>query len=142
MDRDNVNGVPFFGAVVAVMWLALIKRVAILQVSQMLAFTGEQGRRVIATLSMSQLLSGRSRRTGVAVFCVRPRTVQAIDTAALLTLASAANARVDVAMAIGDTVIDSTPLLRMFGTGRPIEERRLLAAIQVGNQRTFEQDPQ
>ena len=158
VDRDNVDGVPFLGAVVAVMWLlasigmfiALIRRVARLQVNKMLAFTAEQGRRVIVA-HYSEPRSGAAEDGHVPPTALpaqelrhrgRPRTVQAIDTAALLKLASAANARVDVAVAIGDTLIESTPLLRVFGTGRPIEERRLLAAIQVGDQRTFEQDPQ
>ena len=159
VDRHNVDGVPYLGAVVAVMWLlasigvfiALIKRVAVLQVSQMLAFTGEQGRRVIAALysepGSDAAEDGHIRPPAAAITQElrhrgRPRTVQAIDTAALLKLASAADARVDVAVAIGDTVVASSPLLRVFGTGRPIEQRRLTAAIQLGNQRTFEQDPQ
>jgi uncharacterized membrane protein len=117
----------------------------------MLAFTGEQGRRVIAALySEPGSNAAEDGHIGPPAAAItqelrhrgRPRTVQAIDTAALLKLASAADARVDVAVAIGDTVIASTPLLRVFGTGRPIEERRLTAAIQLGNQRTFEQDPQ
>src|SRR4029079_146120 len=58
VDRDNVADVPFVGAVVAIVWLlasigafiALIRRVAVLQVRRMLAFTGDQGRRVLAAL--------------------------------------------------------------------------------------------
>jgi uncharacterized membrane protein len=38
--------------------------------------------------------------------------------------------------------MESTPLLRVFGGVRPIDERPLRAAIDVGDVRTFEQDPQ
>src|SRR5262245_17262439 len=58
VDRHNVASVPITGVVVAVVWLlasiaafiALIKHIAALQVNRMLAFTGNQGRRVIAAL--------------------------------------------------------------------------------------------
>jgi uncharacterized membrane protein len=72
----------------------------------------------------------------------RPQAIQAIDGAALVTLARGADARIDVTVAVGDTVIESTPLLRVYGGTRPIDEQALRTSITLGHQRTFEQDPQ
>ena len=158
VDRNNVQGVSLAGAVVAMVWLvasmgafiALIKRIAALQVSRMLAFTGDRGRQVIATLYASDRPSSEDGQdtgvdrtpTQVVAHHGRPRVVQAIDVSALLKLAGAANTRIDVAVAVGDTVMESTPLIRVHGRGPAIAERALTSAIHVGDQRTFEQDPQ
>ena len=58
VDRDNDRGVPLLSAAVVVLclvasigiFIALVKRVTLLQVNRMLTFTGDQGRRVIATV--------------------------------------------------------------------------------------------
>ena len=157
IDRDNIEGVSIVGAVVAVAWLlaavaafiALIKRIAVLQVNRMLTFTGDQGRKTIASLypndqRFNNEETGEARISGTPTQIVthhgRPRAVQAIDAAALLKLAQQADGRIEVTVAVGDTVMDSTPLLRVYGASIP--DRRLVAAIHVGEQRTFEQDPQ
>jgi len=156
INRDNVQGVPITGAVVAMVWLlasiaafiALIKRVAALQVNRMLAFTGNQGRRVIAALYPDDPPTAEDEHHAcasgepaqVVAHHGRPRAVQAIDAAALLKLAQDADARIEVAAAVGDTVMESTALFHVYGATIP--ERQLIATIQVGDQRTFEQDPQ
>jgi uncharacterized membrane protein len=38
-------------------------------------------------------------------------------------------------------VVGLTPLLRVFGASQPIDEATLIEAIEVGDERTFEQDP-
>ena len=43
--------------------------------------------------------------------------------------------------AVGDTVVDLTPLLRVFGAPQPIDEGALANTIEMGEERTFEQDP-
>src|SRR5258705_6834528 len=132
VDRNHATGVPFASVVVAFLWLlasigafiALIKRIAMLQVSRLLTFTADQGRRVIAAVysepQWGMEEDGHARPVGSATQVVRHvgrrRTVQAIDTTALLYLATATNARIDVAVAVGDTVLESTPLVRVFGT--------------------------
>jgi uncharacterized membrane protein len=157
VDRNSGDGVPLVGAVVAIAWLlasvggfiAVIRRVAVLQVRRMLAFTGDQGRRVITALYSDDLsslddelaVSGNDPPAQVLVHAGRPCSVQAIDAQALLHLAHAANARIDVVVAVGDTVMESTRLLRVYGTGAPIADRALRATIHVGPDRTFEQDP-
>src|SRR4029453_10705971 len=48
-------------------------------------------------------------------------------------LSRQADARIEVTVAVGDTVMESTPLLRVYGAS--ILDRRLLEAIHVGEQR-------
>ena len=159
VDRDNDRGVPLLSAAVVVLclvasigtFIALVKRVTLLQVNRMLTFTGDQGRRVIAavyrdgrtdTPESAAPEAAAGPPTQMLAHRGRPQAIQAIDGAALVTLARGADARIDVTVAVGDTVIESTPLLRVYGGTRPIDEQALRTSITLGHQRTFEQDPQ
>jgi uncharacterized membrane protein len=64
-----------------------------------------------------------------------------MDTVALMGLAKSADGVIEMLAAVGDTVVDLTPLLCVFGARQPIDERALTNAIETGEQRTFEQDP-
>jgi len=44
-------------------------------------------------------------------------------------------------VAVGDTVVGLTPLLRVYGTKQHIDERKLWNGVETGDERTFEQDP-
>lgn len=159
VDRNDDSGVPVLSAAVVVLclvasiaiFIALVKRVALLQVNRMLTFTGDQGRRVIATVYRDSRADAPERAahdaaagplTQVLAHRGRPQAIQAIDGPALVTLARRADARIDVTVAVGDTVMESTPLLRVYGGTRPIDEQALRTSITLGHQRTFEQDPQ
>jgi uncharacterized membrane protein len=48
---------------------------------------------------------------------------------------------IEIVVAVGDTVVELTPLLHVCGTREPIPEEKLRRGIEVGNERTFEQDP-
>ena len=157
VDRDDVHGVPLVAAVIVVLlliasiaaFIALVKRVAVLQVSRLLAFIGDRGRSVIVTFCAGSRTEARDEHispseppTQVLRHGGRPRTVQAIDAESLFRLACAANARIDVVAAVGDTLIEGTPLVCVSGTATRISERHLRRTIHLGDQRTFEQDPQ
>ena len=157
VDRGDTDGVPLLAAAIVLLlliasiaaFIALVKRVAVLQVNRLLTFIGDRGRAVIAAMSTDSRTDGSDRSvlppgapTELVRHSGRPRTVQAIDTRTLLRLACAANARIDVVAAVGDTVIESTPLLCVYAAATHIPERQLRRAIAVGEQRTFEQDPQ
>jgi len=60
---------------------------------------------------------------------------------ALVRLAKASGGVIEMLAAVGDTVVDLTPVLRVFGARQPIDERALTGAIEMGEQRTFDQDP-
>lgn len=132
------------------MFVALIQRIGLLQINRMLVFTGDQGRRVISTIY--PLPSSGARLTGpddlatlhriqTLVHHGGPRFIQAIDVAALLTLARASGGIIETVVAVGDTVVELTPLLHVSGVREPIPESKLRNGIELGNERTFEQDP-
>jgi uncharacterized membrane protein len=158
VDRAGSGRVPLIGALIVfalliasiAVFVGLIQRIALLQINRMLKFTGDQARRVIdktyppldsiGAPSAPPILD-RKAVSQVLVHRGRPRALQAIDTIALVKLARKANAIVDVTAAVGDTVVESTVLLRVVGANRHIRERRLLDTIHLGDERTFEQDP-
>ena len=67
--------------------------------------------------------------------------IQAIDVKGLVALAEREGAVVAMAWAVGDTLVDGMPLLRVHGGARPVAEWRLRRLVRLGSERTFEQDP-
>jgi uncharacterized membrane protein len=59
----------------------------------------------------------------------------------LVQLARDADAIIELVVAVGDTVVERTPLLRVHGARAPLDPVALREAIAVGDERTFEQDP-
>jgi uncharacterized membrane protein len=133
------------------MFIALIDQLSLLQLDRTLAFTADQGRRAIeqfyavledgsttesprADALAGLLLASTVRHWG------RPSVVQTLDFDVLLALASEAGAVVEVACAVGDTLVEGTPMLRVYGSA-PMDERALRRGFSLGHERTFEQDP-
>ena len=158
VDRNGSGKVPFVSTWVEVvllvgsvgMFIALIQRVGLLQVNRMLIFTGEQGRKVITTLYPS---SNRAEAvtepfdfhalpcTQTLIYHGRPRSVQAVEVPALVNLAKVSGGVIEMIATVGDTVLELTPILRVHGAERPIDGRKLRGAVEIGEERTFEQDP-
>ena len=157
VDRQGSGRVPLTGVVLVslllivsmVMFISLIQRMGRLQVTQMLIFTGDRGRDVIESLyppidtprSTAAVESFDGPCTQTLLHQGHPSKVQAIDIDALVQIASSAGAVFDMAAAVGDAVLDSTPILRVFGCPSRVPEEGLRNAIRLGNERTFEQDP-
>jgi uncharacterized membrane protein len=158
VDRNGSGKVPFVSAWVVVglllasvvMFISLIQRIRLLQVNRMLIFTADQGRRVITTMypSVKSLAKATESddfhvlpRTQTLIHHGRPRSVQAVDIAALVNLAKVSGGVIEMIAAVGDTVVELTPFLQVFGADRPIDERKLRDGIAIGEERTFEQDP-
>ena len=158
VDRSGSGRVPFFsvwmelGLLLASvgMFIALIHRIGLLQINRMLVFTGDQGRRVISTIYPSFSLRigviGAEDfrdlpRTQTLIYQGRPRSIQGVDVAAMVSSAKACGGIIEVVVAVGDTVVELTPLLHVWGTRQPISEEKLKNGIVLGNQRTFQQDP-
>ena len=157
VDRSGTGRVPFVGiAGVAillmasiVMFISLIQRVSMLQVTRMLIFTGNQGREVIEHLYPTldvPATPGSDEINGPP--CVQtvfhhghPLVVQRVDIRALMRIASDASCEIHMAAAVGDAVLESSPILRILGGTGPLPEKALKAAIELGTERTFEQDP-
>jgi uncharacterized membrane protein len=158
VDRGGSGRVPLISTVaVAVlllasvgMFIALIQRIGLLQINRMLAFTGDQGRKVITAvyppLNSRAAVIGPEEfqllpRAQMLVHDGAPRSLQAVDAAALVKLAKESGGVIEVLAAVGDTVFQSMPLLQVLGARKSIEERKLRSGIELGKQRTFEQDP-
>jgi uncharacterized membrane protein len=151
------GGVPFFSAWLVIVllvasvgvFIALIQRMSLLQLYRMLTFTADHGRRVIEdtypSLDTPPRLPPQDAFRGLPLMQTlrhagRPVSLQALDGPALLELASAAGAVLEVCASVGDTLVEGTPMLRVHG-GRLVDEDDLRAAFLVGVDRTFEQDP-
>lgn len=157
VDRYGSGRVPLLGILVVtlllivsvIMFISLIQRVGKLQVTQMLIFTGDRGREVIEGLyppidlppSPGPVESFETPCTQTLFHHGYPSKLQRIDIAALVAIASSRGGVCEMAAAIGDAVLDSTAILRVFGCSSQLPEEDLRNAIRVGNERTFEQDP-
>jgi uncharacterized membrane protein len=158
VDRNASGKVPFVSAWLVVvlliasvgMFIALIQRIALLQVNRMLVFTGEQGRKVIRTLYPEAKPTAvaktsddfrASPRTQTLLHGGQPRSIQAIDVTTLVNLARSSKGVIEMVAAVGDTLVESMPLLHVYGATRPVDEEKLRDGIALGDGRTFEQDP-
>ena len=132
-----------------IMFISLIQRVSMLQVTKMLVFTGDQGRKIIeglyppletpASPISDEVFQAPSSQT--LVHHGRPQIVQAVNVPALVHVASTAGCTIELTAAVGDSVLDMTPILRVHGGAGPLPEWTLRRAIDLGDDRTFEQDP-
>jgi uncharacterized membrane protein len=156
--RSGSETVPFLSAYFVVglllasvaMFIALVHRITLLQVNRMLIFTGDQGRKVIATIYPPMKSEVPAivrddfralRKTQTLIHHGRPRSVQAVDVAALLNLAKASGGTIEMVVAVGDTILELMPVVHVFGASERLDERKLHDTIELGAERTFEQDP-
>jgi uncharacterized membrane protein len=158
VDRNASGRVPFMtGWLVFVllvasmsMFVALVERIGMLQVTRMLIYTGDHGRKAInelypvtnqiaaadATAQYSNL-----RVTQTLTHVGRPQVIQAVHVAALVKLAKESGAVIEMVAAVGDTILEMSPLLRVCAARQTLDEEALKIGIEIGDERTFEQDP-
>lgn len=158
VDRNGSGKVPFVSGWVLIgllltsvgMFISLIQRIGLLQVNRMLVFTGDQGRKVIATIyppvKSAAVFTGSddfraSPCTQSLIHHGRPRSIQAVHVAFLVNVAKMADGVIEMVAAVGDTIVELTPLLNVFGARQTIDERKLMDGIEMGGERTFAQDP-
>jgi len=158
VDRHGSGKVPFLSLWLVVvllsasvgMFVALVQRIQRLQVNQMLVFVGNHGRRVVEAAypplkaparEREAKLHGATLPIQVLVHRGNPLYVQVIDTNALVKLAAASGCVIEMIASVGDTVVEPARLLQVYGAPAIIDERKLLKAIELGEERTFEQDP-
>ena len=158
VDRLGSGNVPFFSGWLVVglllasvgMFIGLVNSLSHLQITSVLAFTGDFARQIIDVmyppLGKSDVVAGADELALLAVtqkmlHSGPPRAIQSLDVARLAGLAEQVNGVIEMLSGVGDTVVTSTPLLRVYGGSQAIDERDLKKAIRTGTQRTFEQDP-
>ena len=158
IDRQGSGRVPYVsGTIVLLLLLAsvfaftgLVHRISMLQISNVLAYVGEQGREIIREMyppledATGELKPPEPKPAGPWVqsltYAGPPLVVAALDVPALVAVAKAAGGLVVVRFAVGSTVMEGDVLARVSGPS-PIPERHLLACIHLTQERTFEQDP-
>jgi uncharacterized membrane protein len=158
VDRGGSATVPLLSVWLAIVlmmvsvvfFVMLVERLGMLQIARVLAYTGDHGRAVIernyAPLQgpESEEANGGEELPSVSQVLVHrggPAVIQAFDVRRLVALAARRDAIVAMALAVGDTVVDGMPLLRVHGGTRPLPERALRRRVKLGAERTFEQDP-
>jgi uncharacterized membrane protein len=158
IDRAASGKVPFFSSALVIlltlasvgMFVALIQRIALLQISRMLAFTGDLGRQVIESMYPpleTRASAARAHEFGkfpvtqTVVHAGGPQALQAVDMPALLALATQTGGRVEVLASVGDPLITGMPLLRVFGGNHLVKDETWKRAFETGRDRTFDQDP-
>jgi uncharacterized membrane protein len=134
----------------------LVQRLNDIQITNVLHFIGQQGREVIramfprldtagdATPESWRTMAEEARQRPVTQtlrYSGEPQTVARFQIAALVRQAQAVDAVIVMECAVGDTLTEDTPLLRVHGGRQPLVETRLRQAIRVARERTFEQDP-
>jgi uncharacterized membrane protein len=157
IDRGGSGRVPLVGVVLVTillvvsifMFIGLIQRVSMLQINRMLIFIGNRGREIIENLyppietaansSLADISQGPCLQT--IIHRGKPQIVQSVDIQALTKLASRAECVIEMLAAVGDAVFDSTAILRVWGGNGVLPEKGLRDTTDLGDERTFEQDP-
>jgi uncharacterized membrane protein len=158
VDREAAGKVPLisswmvFVLLVVSMgaFIALLERVGLLKVNRMLSFTGNHGRKAISELYGSG--ASPQPRTGTddyqklvvtqsVTHVGPPQAIQAVHMDRLLELATKTGAVIEVTAAIGDSLLETATLLRVYGAREKLDEVMLRETVELGDERTFEQDP-
>ena len=158
VDRNASGKVPLisgwmvFGLLIAsmVVFIALIERVGLLKVSRMLIFTGNHGRKAIDELYPAEKPVStwinpddylNLPNTQTLSYVGSPQVVQAVQVDALVKLASDSGAVIEVTAVIGSSILEMASLLQVYGARDKLDEAALRKAVEIGDERTFEQDP-
>ncbi len=157
VDRSNSGHVPYVSVLVVVtllltsvgVFIALIKRLGRLEIHRVLGFTGNFGRCVIE--AMYPPFTGlrpaagddeyRERPVSQAMdYSGPPAVLQSVDVDYLCALAEKSGGVIELMTAVGDTLVERTPVMRIYGGRAAFAERALLRALRTGVDRTFDQD--
>ncbi|MDT8069066.1 MAG: DUF2254 domain-containing protein [Terriglobia bacterium] len=157
VDRSNSGGVSLIslGVVVALllasiaMFIALINRIGMLQVNRILIFIGDKGREIIGELyppithhpELGVREVQRIQGSQVVLYHGSPRFVQAIRLSTLEQLATHYDCVIELMAAVGDSVLESTPIMQVRDGKEMLPREDLMRALVLGDERTFEQDP-
>jgi uncharacterized membrane protein len=164
IDRGASGNVPPFSCLlVAVMLILsmllfarLVQRLTDLQVTNVLQLIGNKGREVIRAMfrdlnkwpagglnyaSESAAASHLPPTTQTVVYSGFPQTIASLNASALVAEGKQSGSIIEMVAAVGDTLLEGNVVLRVRGGNAPLAEKELMRAIQLANERTFEQDP-
>jgi uncharacterized membrane protein len=106
-------------------------------------FRPSNGKSVVPVSSAPSTSGHSSSQSPLQVLKYRgpPRTIARFDVDALLRHAQQAKGVITMTCAVGDTLVEGEPLLRIEAATRQLPEEDLVRAIHLARERTFEQDP-
>jgi uncharacterized membrane protein len=131
-------------------FVGLVQSLRKLQIDSVLSFTGDFARqnidRMYPPLNTSHPCDFTRELatcpvTQTVLYAGSPRAVQSLNTTALVDMAIRVDGTIEVLSSVGDTLVESTPLLRVYGSFKLLKQEDVMSAIRIGTQRTFEQDP-
>ncbi len=161
IDRNGSGQVLFFSTWLVtgltltsvLLFALLVQRISSLQITSVLRFIGSRGRATIretfprgddvaAVIDAAEEARGDlGPLTQTLRYAGTPRSIARLDIPALVRQASQADGVIVLDSAVGDTMVGDTVILRVYGARTALAERPLLKAVQLSDERTFEQDP-
>lgn len=136
----------------AVLFLALIQRISVLQITSVLFMIARFGRREILENYPEQFIetkvNGETRKESLVSSQERSifysgisASVLEVDTRQLISLAGRNNIIIEILYATGDTVPEGAAVARLYGDSQKVSDWQILRTIHLGEQRTIDQDP-
>jgi uncharacterized membrane protein len=162
IDRGGSGVVPLWsgwlvtGLLVLSMLLfsRLVKRLGDLQINNVLRVIGNTGRQVIREMFQrldektdsqwkigGETVPASDAAAQTLMYFGEPRTISKFDIDGLVRLGQRAGGVIVLSCAVGDTIVENTPLLQVHGAKGALPEKDLRRAIHLGPERTSEQDP-
>ncbi len=164
VDRSGAGTVPLISSLIVAFMLILsmllfsrlVQRVNDLQISSVLYLIGNKGREVIremfrkanqkSAIAAEHVDKARERTErepavqSLAYFG-EPRSIARLDLEVLVRLAKGVDGAIVMTCAVGDTLIEGTAILTLYGAKALLSEKTVMRAIHLRRERTFEQDP-
>jgi uncharacterized membrane protein len=157
-NRSGSGTVPLVSTLVVIALLLasmlafarMIQNIDDLQIHNVLRFIGRQGREVVdamfptasspdpESLNPAPVLGTPSQ---TVTYFGEPWTITHFDLAALVTLARGADAVIALECAVGDTLLQDSVVLHVYGGTGPISRDALMETVGLAGRRTFDQDP-
>ncbi len=164
VDRDGSGSVPLFSSILVVIMIVvsvilfslLVQRLNDLQISNVLHIVGDRGRQVIREMyprrddkevdmkkAKCDIAGGTllGPVTQVLTYSGKPRTIASYNIGALVREAQKAGAVIVMTSAVGDTLVENAPILRVHGAKAKLPEDKLMRSLELKTERTFDQDP-
>jgi uncharacterized membrane protein len=163
VDRNASGKVPGYSTLIVgillmvsmFLFVRMIQRVVDLQIAPVLRLIGDKGREVIEecyrplgerkqgaapglrSVEESQL----SALCRTVTYTGYPRIVARLEIDALVREARASDAVVAMACGVGDSLVDLSTVMRVYGGTSGFSEENAMRAVHLGPERTIEQDP-
>jgi uncharacterized membrane protein len=164
IDRNGSGYVPMFSTLLVAMMVIvsvilfslLVQRLNELQISNVLHVIGDRGRQVIHAMYPrrdDKTVDVQKARGDIAgsillgpvtqtlTYSGKPRTIASYDIGVLVREAQKADAVIVMASAVGDTLVETAVILRVYRARTMLPDDRLMRGLHLATERTFDQDP-